>query len=147
MGTRPVLVYDGDCAFCTSCVHVLERWVRPDADVVPHQLVDLAALDGGRGEVTVQRAQHEVLWVTPAGEVYGGAPAIAKALLSAGRGWAVPGAVLMLPLVRAVAKRVYRVIADNRERMPGATPACSVSGVPGHLRVTFSHEVPPSPEG
>lgn len=27
-GADPVLVFDGDCAFCTSCVRLAERYLR-----------------------------------------------------------------------------------------------------------------------
>jgi predicted DCC family thiol-disulfide oxidoreductase YuxK len=75
---------------------------------------------------TRERAEYELLWVTPSGAIHGGAQAVAKLLLSAGRGWAVPGALLTLPPLRQLAHGVYRLIANNRERMPGGTPACAL---------------------
>ncbi|MEU1814793.1 DUF393 domain-containing protein [Streptomyces roseifaciens] len=121
MGTRPVLVYDGDCGFCTTSVRWAEKYVRPRCDVVAWQFADLAALG-----VTQRRAEHELLWIAPGGTVYGGAQAVAKLLLSARGGWAVPGAVLTLPPVRQVAHGLYRMVADNRHRMPGGTAACAL---------------------
>ncbi|MGI5352670.1 thiol-disulfide oxidoreductase DCC family protein [Streptomyces sp. CA-250714] len=123
MRTRslPVLVYDGDCGFCTTAVRFGERRVRPRCVCEPWQFADLAALG-----VTRERAEHEVLWVTPTGTVYGGAQAVAKALLSAGGAWPVAGAVLTLPPFRWVAHAGYRLIAANRHRLPGGTPACAV---------------------
>ncbi|MFI8852077.1 thiol-disulfide oxidoreductase DCC family protein [Streptomyces sp. NPDC053499] len=122
----PVLLYDGDCGFCTSAVRFAERRVRPRCTYEPWQFADpaeLAALG-----VTRERAEHEVLWVTPAGAVYGGAQAVAKALLSAGGGaWPVVGAVLTLPPFRWAAHVGYRVIAANRHRLPGGTAACAVA--------------------
>ncbi|WP_411121910.1 thiol-disulfide oxidoreductase DCC family protein [Streptomyces sp. x-19] len=119
--TRPVLVYDGDCGFCTTSVNFAERHLRPGCRITAWQFADLPELG-----VTQQRAEHEVLWITPAGAVHGGAQAVAKLLLSAGGPWAVAGAVLTLPPVRWLAHAVYRVIADNRHRMPGGTPACAL---------------------
>ncbi|MER7108369.1 thiol-disulfide oxidoreductase DCC family protein [Streptomyces sp. NPDC000229] len=121
MRTRPVLVFDGDCGFCTRSVTFVESRLRPDCDIVPWQFADLASLG-----VTPERAGHEVLWVTPVGRVYGGAQAVAKILLRAGRGWAPLGALLMLRPVRSVAHVAYRLVADNRHRMPGGTAACAV---------------------
>ncbi|WP_336321950.1 DUF393 domain-containing protein [Streptomyces lavendofoliae] len=121
MRTRPVLVYDGDCGFCTACVAFVERRLRPDCDIVPSQRADLAALG-----VTPERAGHEALWVTPAGEVYGGARAVAKILLRSGRGWAPLGALLLVPPLRWAAHGAYRLVADNRRRLPGGTAACAV---------------------
>ncbi|WP_206506366.1 thiol-disulfide oxidoreductase DCC family protein [Streptomyces chrestomyceticus] len=126
MSNRPVLVYDGDCGFCTTCVRFVERRIRPRCTVSPWQFTDLEALG-----VTQERAEHEVLWITPAGSVYGGAQAVAKLLMSARGPWSVPGALLTLPPFRQAARAVYRLIADNRHRMPGGTAACSL---PAHLR-------------
>ncbi|MER0245074.1 DUF393 domain-containing protein [Streptomyces sp. HSW2009] len=121
MRTRPVLIYDGDCAFCTRCVAFVERRVRPRCDVTPAHLADLAELG-----TTQARAEHELLWVTPFGRVYGGVMAVAKLLLNAGRGWTPLGALLSLPPLRWIGHGVYRLVADNRQRMPGGTAACAV---------------------
>ncbi|MCF2529015.1 thiol-disulfide oxidoreductase DCC family protein [Yinghuangia soli] len=121
MTTRPVLVYDGDCGFCTKSVEVMERYIDPDVEVTAWQFADLDELG-----VTAERAMHEVLLVTPTGDVYGGAEAVAK-LLSYERGvWTVPGAFMQIPPVNAVAAKVYRLIADNRYNLPGGTPACAL---------------------
>lgn len=134
MLTRPVLVYDGDCAFCTTAVHFLERRLRPRCSFTPWQFADLEALG-----TTRSRAEHEVLWVTPTGAVQGGVQAFARLLLRAGRGWAVLGALLTLPPFRWIAHGVYRVVARNRDRMPGGTPSCAL---PADLRRPASREVP-----
>ncbi|AXK32279.1 DUF393 domain-containing protein [Streptomyces armeniacus] len=121
MRTEPVLVYDGDCGFCTTSVRFAERRLRPRCAATPWQFADLEALG-----VTRERAEHEVLWVTPPGTVYGGAQAVAKVLLSAPRAWPLLGGALMLPPVRWPAHGLYRLIARNRHRMPGGTAACAV---------------------
>src|SRR4051812_29562034 len=121
MRTRSVLVYDGDCAFCTSSVSFAERCLAPRCETTPWQFADLDSLG-----ITRQRAEYELLWVTPSGVVRGGTQAVAKLLLSAGGGWRVLGALLTLPPLRWVAHGVYRFVANNRERMPGGTPACAL---------------------
>lgn len=68
----PVLVFDGDCAFCTSCVRIAERYLRQTLasggwTAVPFQFADLAELG-----VTRERAEREVLWVTPTGRCSAG---------------------------------------------------------------------------
>ncbi|GAA2248146.1 MULTISPECIES: thiol-disulfide oxidoreductase DCC family protein [Kitasatospora] len=130
----PVLVFDGDCAFCTTCKNAAERYLRASLaaggwEAVPFQFADLAALDeraGGRGLVTWERAEREILWVTPGGEVYGGAQAAARLLMRSGGVWAYLGGALALPPVRPLAGVVYRLVARNRHRMPGGTPACAL---------------------
>ncbi|MDQ0792918.1 thiol-disulfide oxidoreductase DCC family protein [Streptomyces sp. B1I3] len=121
MRTRPVLVYDGDCGFCTTSVKVVQRLLGPRCVTVPWQWADLEALG-----TTQQRAEHEVLWVTPAGPVYGGSEAVAKLLLRSRAGWPVLGALLTLAPLRWVAHGVYRLVADNRHRLPGGTAACAL---------------------
>lgn len=121
MRTQPLLVFDGDCGFCTTAVRFAERRLRPRCEAVPWQFTDLEALD-----ITQERAAHEVLWVTPVGTVHGGARAVAKLLLSAGSGWALLGALIALPPLRWAAHGSYRLIANHRHRMPGGTAACAL---------------------
>ena len=121
----PWLVFDGDCGFCTiSATWVSERLHRrggPNAELRPWQFTDLAALG-----TSAERAQQEVLWVTPEGEVRGGAAAFAGWLRFRGGAYGVAGRAMDLPGVRALAAAVYRLIARNRSRMPGGTPACAL---------------------
>ena len=117
--TRPVLLYDGDCAFCTSCVHLLERRIKPDAEIVAWQFADLPALG-----VTEAEATDAVQWIEPGGSVRSGHEAIAAMLATAGPLWRLSGRILVLPGVSWIAARVYRLIAANRHRLPGGTPAC-----------------------
>jgi predicted DCC family thiol-disulfide oxidoreductase YuxK len=117
----PTLVFDGDCAFCTRSAEVARRLLPADVRVEPWQLLDLAALG-----TTAARAQHEVLWIGRDGGVTGGAAAVAGALRAAGLPWSPIGVLLSLPPLRWVAPVVYRLIADNRYRLPGGTAACLV---------------------
>jgi predicted DCC family thiol-disulfide oxidoreductase YuxK len=118
---RPVLVYDGDCAFCASCVRVLER-IGPDAEIVAWQLTDLAEL--GMAE---EQAADAVQWVQIDGTVRSGHEAIASVLITAGGIWKIIGRLLLLPGISWMAAKVYRLVADNRYRLPGGTPACAVA--------------------
>lgn len=126
---NPVLLYDGDCAFCSSSVRFAER--RFDAsrwEAVPFQFADLEALAAFTGgQVTERRAEHEVLWITPGGRVEGGAQAVARLLLRTRRPlWSTLGGLLTVPPARQVAAVAYRLVAANRQRMPGGTPACAL---------------------
>ena len=68
-----------------------------------------------------------VQWVEVNGAVRSGHEAIAAALGSAGRGWKIAGRVILLPGIAWVAARAYRLVAENRHRLPGGTPACGTS--------------------
>lgn len=121
----PWLIFDGDCAFCTSAATwVAERLHRsggPDARLVPWQFADLAALG-----TSAERARREVLWVDPAGVIFGGAAAFAAWLRFRGQPYAVLGRAMTLPGIRVLAAATYRLIARNRHRMPGGSPACAL---------------------
>jgi len=119
---RPVLVYDGDCAFCTSCADFLQR-LGPDADTVAWQLTDLAEL--GLAE---QQAADAVRWVETDGTVRSGHEALAATLIAAGSIWKLLGRAILIPGISLVAAKLYRLVADNRHRLPGGTPACRISG-------------------
>lgn len=117
----PILIFDGDCAFCTTSARWLQARLHSQVAVEPWQFTDLAAYG-----TDADRATREVLWVDAAGRIHGGAQAFAQWLIHSGGGWRVLGTVLRLPPVRWFAAGVYRVIADNRDRMPGGTPACAL---------------------
>ncbi|MBB6173755.1 putative DCC family thiol-disulfide oxidoreductase YuxK [Nocardiopsis mwathae] len=114
----PMLVYDGDCGFCTRTVRLAER-LPVRADLIPWQEADLVRLG-----VSEERAAHEVLWVEPSGRVEGGADAVAEVFRHARRPWPLLGGAMKLPVIRSAAVWGYRRIAANRYRLPGATPAC-----------------------
>jgi predicted DCC family thiol-disulfide oxidoreductase YuxK len=116
---RPVLVYDGDCGFCTTCARFLER-IGPDAEIVAWQLTDLAALG-----LTEERATDAVQWVAADGSIRSGHEAIAAVLATANGIWRIAGRLIVLPGVSWLAARAYRLTADNRYRLPGGTPACA----------------------
>ncbi|HEV2376339.1 MAG TPA: DUF393 domain-containing protein [Streptosporangiaceae bacterium] len=132
---RPLLVYDGDCGFCASCVRFIERRIPTAAGIVPWQSVDLADLG-----TTRKRAEHELLWVSRAGRIDGGAQAVARLLLDARGGWAVAGALLWAPPLRWLAHLGYRLVANNRHRMPGGSATCSL---PSSARQREDSQPPP----
>ena len=39
-------IYDGDCAFCSSCARFIERFIPTAATITPWQYADLTALQG-----------------------------------------------------------------------------------------------------
>ncbi|WP_341718900.1 DUF393 domain-containing protein [Micromonospora sp. FIMYZ51] len=118
---RPTFVYDGDCAFCTSCAEFIERRIPTGARVVPWQFADLDRLG-----LTEAECEEAVQWVGLDGSRAAGPDAIAALLGSSGRVWRIAGAGLRFAPVRAAAWPAYRWVARNRHRMPGGTAACSL---------------------
>lgn len=117
---RPILVFDGDCAFCTSSAHLLER-LGPEAEIVAWQLADLDELG-----ITAAQATEAVQWIGVDGTVRSGHEAIAAALGTAGWPWRISGRAILLPGISTLAAATYRWIARNRYRLPGGTPACAI---------------------
>ncbi|GII21290.1 thiol-disulfide oxidoreductase DCC family protein [Planosporangium mesophilum] len=127
---EPTLVYDGDCAFCSSCVRFIERRISTPARLKAWQRLDLAALG-----LTADRCADAVQWVGVDGEVAAGPVAIAR-LLRQARGlsghlvWRPAGAVLGTRPALALAWPAYRWVARNRHRLPGGTAACALPPPP-----------------
>ncbi len=120
---RPVLVFDGDGAFCSTTARLLRDRLRrspEDFAVEPYQRLDLPALG-----LSVARCEAAVQWVGQDGRHAEAEEAIARALL-ASRRWVRPaGALVLAPGVRELAGVVYRWVSRNRHRLPGGSPACS----------------------
>jgi predicted DCC family thiol-disulfide oxidoreductase YuxK len=117
---RPTFVFDGDCAFCSSCARFIENRIKPSADVVAWQFADLDALGLSKEQVS------SAVYYVAGARTSAGPAAIADLLRRAGWVWRIAGAVLGLRPVTAVAWPVYRWVARNRDRMPGGTAACAL---------------------
>ncbi len=111
------LVYDADCAFCSSCA----RWIESySVEVRPWQGIAQLAEVG----LSLEMVMEAVQWLEPDGPPLAGALAIARALEVSG-GWrgSAGRAIRSRPL-RPVADLVYVWVARHRHLMPGATDAC-----------------------
>lgn len=117
---RPLLVFDGDCGFCTSSARVAERWLGLE-HVEAWQFLDLDSLG-----LTREQCERAVQWVAVDGSIQPAERAVIAALRHAGGAWRVFGEVMNLPGVRHLAAVVYRLVAKYRHRMPGGTPACKL---------------------
>jgi predicted DCC family thiol-disulfide oxidoreductase YuxK len=121
---KPTLVFDGDCGFCTSSVRWAERWARPAVRFVPWQDLDLAAHG-----LTTEAVTSSVQWLSPRTArrpIPHGSAAVARTLLRSRWPFRLAGALMLVPPISWLAQGVYRLIANNRYRMPGGTPACAV---------------------
>src|SRR5262249_47283529 len=117
-----LLIFDGDCAFCSSCVRAAERVLPGELQAMPWQRVPDLAVYG----LTPEAAGASVQWVDSSGSLATGAEAVAQALMAAGGVWWLAGRIMVLPGIRSVAAFAYEVIASNRSRLPGGTPACKL---------------------
>lgn len=115
-----LLIFDGDCGFCTRVATWLGTVVAFRA--APWQSVDL-----GSYGISTAAAQLSVWLVDDGGVVASGAGAFSELLRhSPWRRWRVAGAVIGFPVLRALASGVYRLVARFRHRLPGGTAACAL---------------------
>lgn len=128
-----MLIYDGDCGFCTSAAGWLGERLPEGYLVVPYQhLPDLDALG-----VTLEEVSSALHWIEIDGTAHRGHRAVGRLLIAAGRLWSILGWMLLLPPVSWIAAVLYDVVSRFRYRLPGATPACA--GVPTRARATDPH--------
>lgn len=118
--TLPALIFDGDCAFCTSSARVAEKWFQLER-VEPWQFADLDALG-----LSPEQCATALQWVSIDGSVSSGHLAVAAAMRSRGALWGVVGCVLRWPVITQIGALVYRWVAKNRHRLPGGTAACAL---------------------
>jgi predicted DCC family thiol-disulfide oxidoreductase YuxK len=114
-----VLIFDGDCSFCSSCVDFLERTLPVMPKAVPFQNADLS----GYGLSTVE-AESRVWLITP-DRHHGGAGAV-SALLRHQPDAALRflGWLIQTPPLSWFADLGYAVVSRLRHLLPGGTPAC-----------------------
>lgn len=112
-----MLLYDGDCRFCTS----VATWARDrlgDAhEVVPYQEVDDLDSLGLTGEQAARAA-----WWVGHGEPRRAHRAVAATFRAIGGVWYPIGVFIDVPPVRWLGAGVYALVARNRHRLPGAPP-------------------------
>jgi predicted DCC family thiol-disulfide oxidoreductase YuxK len=120
--TDLVLAYDGDCAFCQKAIDRITRWARPGITSMPWQA--LPAPTRARHQARLDR---EVLLLERDQIRLGGADALAYVLRSSqARSFRVSATIAGFPIVRTIARRVYRWVAANRHRMPAGTSSCAL---------------------
>ncbi|MDO8389841.1 MAG: DCC1-like thiol-disulfide oxidoreductase family protein [Actinomycetota bacterium] len=117
----PVLVFDGDCAFCQACVQWGQRHIAAMPATVAYQSAGLVALG-----LTAEQCAIAVQYVARDHRAYSANDAVAAVLLAAGKGWWVLGALMHLPGVHWLGGVAYRWVARNRGRFTRGPASCAV---------------------
>jgi predicted DCC family thiol-disulfide oxidoreductase YuxK len=116
---KPVLVFDGDCGFCTSTANWIVKHSKVAIDAQPYQWAKLDDF-GLTREESAARVQ-----LIADGKIFSGHFCMAKLLLLQPNALVkILGAIMVLPGLNALSAKVYDLIAANRHRLPGGTPAC-----------------------
>jgi predicted DCC family thiol-disulfide oxidoreductase YuxK len=116
----PIFIFDGDCAFCSSSARLLRKITKQKIAIEPYQFLDLASYG-----LTSEQTARSVYYVTQT-ESFSAAKAIARCLIDARTPWSIAGFLMNIPVVISVAELVYGWVANNRHRLPGGTPECSL---------------------
>jgi len=121
---QPMLVFDGDCGFCTRTAHwISARWTRPARAEAWQRLGPDGLARIGLTEHEVRRAAY---WVDARGRIFCGHAAVAKALGAGTPRDRILGGLLLTPPVSWLARPGYGLVARYRYRLPGATESCRV---------------------
>ncbi len=114
-----VLIFDGDCSFCSSCVDWLESNLPAMPAAVPFQWADLDAYG-----LSLAEAQSQVWLITPERH-YGGAAAVTAMLRHQPESvYRFLGWILQAPPLSWLADAAYWVVSRLRHVLPGGTPTC-----------------------
>jgi len=114
-----LLLFDGDCGFCTSSVNWLAENLPVAPFATPYQWADLDEYG-----LSTAEAAERVWYLTPTHH-YGGHLAVAALLRSQpGFGWRFTGRLLITPPISWTAALGYALVARFRYLLPGGTPAC-----------------------
>ena len=113
----PVVVFDGECGFCTLCVRAARSYLRVKVTFVPYQLLPLSPL-------TLEAFSTSVYFLPAHGPACNASSALASILDTS---------PLPLKPISALIRshprffdRAYFALARNRSRiprLPGSTPA------------------------
>ena len=85
----PLLIFDGDCAFCSRCVQFIKRRVRRHPQIQSWQRSDLVALG-----LTQEQCETAVQLVDR-GSITSAHVAVARVLVYGKKGWALPGSAIL----------------------------------------------------
>lgn len=128
-----MLIYDGDCAFCTWTAKRGQRVLPAPVAIKPWQQTDLKEIG-----LDQAAAEHSVQWVIPGQKPQAGHRAIARWLIASGLPWSAAGHLMLVPPVSWLAAGAYRLVANNRHRIPGPwrrdAATCGVTRAKGDRR-------------
>lgn len=118
---RHLLVYDGDCGFCSRSARWAGARLPPGARVEPWQSLDLGDLG-----LSIEDVTRAAWWFDDRGRTHRGSKAASHALSASPGPWRVLGWLLRLPPFSWLAVPIYALVARFRYWLPSGTDACRV---------------------
>lgn len=116
-----VLIFDGDCAFCSLWVERLRAILPSFPESTPWQWIDLDDFALTRDDV------NTAAWFMTPTRQFAGHLAFSALLRSQPTmGWRFLGHLIATEPFSSLSALAYRFIARYRHRLPGGTPACAM---------------------
>ncbi len=116
-----VLIFDGDCGFCTSTSKYIAKRSKVPIEIIPWQYVDFINLP-----ITKEDCADQVYLLVD-GKPFGGHEGFAMILRVQPNAFIrFIGSVAMSKALRWFSKPTYRLVAKYRHKLPGGTPACKM---------------------
>ena len=117
----PLLIFDGDCGFCTSSA----SWIcskNAHINISSWQSIDLSTYD-----LTEPEVSSAVYWIDSTGKKFRGHFAIGKVLKESNQIWRkLAGSIISSKVFTPFGKILYRLIAKYRHKLPGSTESCAI---------------------
>lgn len=127
-GQGSILVYDGDCGFCTTTATWVARKFRHGERAEAWQFLGERLLEQhGLGLDDVQEAAW---WVDAGGRRERGHRSVGRALRASGGLRGLVGWFVLTPPTSWLAAGAYRLVVRWRYRLPGGAPACRADASP-----------------
>ncbi|MFM8926731.1 MAG: thiol-disulfide oxidoreductase DCC family protein [Rhodoluna sp.] len=118
---KPLLIFDGDCGFCTSATNFIQKRTYVEIAAIPYQYANLGDLG-----LTESQAAAKVQFLIN-GHTYAGHQALAQILmLQKSSALKLLGWFSLLPGVNLLSRAGYFLVAKYRHKLPGGTPACKL---------------------
>lgn len=117
-----VMIFDGDCGFCSACVRWGYRNLQRMPESIPFQTIDVAEYG-----LTREQVQAAVWLIEPGREKNRGHLAVGALLaLQPELYWRFLARMMRAPILSGLAALGYRLVVRFRHRLPGATEACAL---------------------
>lgn len=118
---KPVLIFDGDCGFCTTTANLIREKSSTPIEIHPWQFIDVTKYG------LTQAQTMDKVFVVEGVKTFGGHRAFAKILLLQNNPLIkLVGALIMYTPLAWLARPGYRLVAKYRHKLPGGTPACKI---------------------
>ena len=116
-----VLIFDGDCGFCTTTANYIKKNSSALIEIHPWQWVELSEYG-----LTKEKASAKVQMIAN-GQNFAGHKAFAKLLRIQKQWWfKVLGGLMVTPPFSWGARVAYYFVSKYRHKLPGGTPACEL---------------------